>query len=1007
MEKKKDFGLYQGVNKSKIRIEDLITPAWQPKEVADEKKEQESKRYDQQLMPKKKLISQEEILQREKAVADREAAVSLKEKIMAQTEENIGRKEKNMAQNAETIKEKVDLLSQKEKEISRKEKAVAQKEEDMSRKEEDLVRREEDIAEKIKDVAQREEAMSGKKEAMAQREEEISRKEKVMAQKEEEFEKRERLLEKKEKDCLEDIKLKKERCEKEETNLTIRKEAQEESEKILAEREAAVLEREKENREELKKIHKRQNELSNQERDLLTRENNAEAGFASQNQKALENLKKSQAEIQKEITALEQKKQQAEAYLNTEMEKIRDEKMAQVEKELEAYRNVTKAKIDVEINVLRDSAAQTIQDEKALIEAVKKALAKERKEVNEQKIKQDKEQRKIDDANADLDSREAIFREAMDEFEERVSAEVERRIQNTTFQLEQANKDLRSCKARLQEAQNQISVYKDRERAADGMSAEELLVKVEYLREENERLEKEIAQLPKDDQLEAYQTKAENYDRMVRKLHDTSIELEQLKRDREKYMQLEVYLADAKQEANYYKKRIELYQAMIEKYSEEVNRFRSLYEQPKELEGRLDAILAHEFNVLDYADEDDLSEIEWLERIYENCKASGVEFNMRLLKSFHTSLKTAGWSPLTVLAGVSGTGKSLLPEYYCRYGGIYFKPMAVQPDWDSPQSLFGFFNSVDNRFNATTLIRAMTQFVNYDKLRASIQKMLKDKDADAYLQKLAVEDYNLNDAMFLVLLDEMNLAHVELYFSDMLSKLERRRNTDENVDVEIDLGAGMDKFPLELSDNVLWVGTMNEDETTKSLSDKVLDRGNLISFPRPTEFISRTKAMSMPAAPMLRKAVWSKWIDSSVAENEQFKKNVQQYRECLQAVNEYMGKAGRALGHRVWQSIENYMANHPDVIRVFHDKKASDEEKEISMQRAFEEALVHKVMPKLRGIETDGDTRSKCIEPIKAVLFGTEDKKGMAPGLYEDFHNAINNTYETFLWNSAEYLEQE
>ena len=70
----------------------------------------------------------------------------------------------------------------------------------------------------------------------------------------------------------------------------------------------------------------------------------------------------------------------------------------------------------------------------------------------------------------------------------------------------------------------------------------------------------------------------------------------------------------------------------------------------------------------------------------------------------------------------------------------------------------------------------------------------------------------------------------------------------------------------------------------------------------------------------------------------------------------------------------------------------------------FEEALVHKVMPKLRGIETDGDLEKKCINPIKEELFG---KTGLAKGLEKDFKNALENPYETFLWCSAEYLDIE
>ena len=74
------------------------------------------------------------------------------------------------------------------------------------------------------------------------------------------------------------------------------------------------------------------------------------------------------------------------------------------------------------------------------------------------------------------------------------------------------------------------------------------------------------------------------------------------------------------------------------------------------------------------------------------------------------------------------------------------------------------------------------------------------------------------------------------------------------------------------------------------------------------------------------------------------------------------------------------------------------------MTRAFEEALVHKVMPKLRGIETEGDLLKNCINPIKEELFG---KNGLAKGLKNDFDNALNNPYETFLWCSAEYLDFE
>lgn len=836
--------------------------------------------------------------------------------------------------------------------------------------------------------------------------EEILEKEKEVARREDELKKRLEDLDTRTRAAAETQQKEEDRIKQEKEDLENKKRKHADKEKALSEREKGVASDEKKIADDRKKLDKRQSDLDSQERDLIERENNAEAGFTAQNQRSLESLRKSQEKLQGEILALQEKKISAEEELQEELQRIREQKFSLIEKEMEAYKKSVQDKVDAEIKAVKTSAEEAIKREKELLKETRLSLEQERKEVNEQKNTQAKIQRQIADSNADIEAREMLLKEDRADFELKVESEVGKREESVKFELKVAKEDICRLKARLSSAQEKISKYR---RAANGDSAEELLQRIDELKDENKELERENASRLKDDQLIAYQTKAEKYDKTVHECRQVKKELEEARRELEKHTQFEIMLSDARQEVDYYKRMVEIKQLMLQRYSEEVDKFKSLYNQPKELESRLDSVFEHEFNAEEYAVYDpDYTEMDWLEDIYDKCVKSEVVFNKRLLKSFHTSLKTAGWSPLTVLAGVSGTGKSLLPEYYCRYGGIYFKSMAVQPDWDSPQSLFGFFNSIDNRFNATTLIRAMVQFVDYKSLEASVMKILNEArsedDVVAYLQKLAVEKYNLNNAMFMVLLDEMNLAHVELYFSDMLSKLERRRNSDEAVKVEIDMGAGMSKFPLELSDNILWVGTMNEDETTKSLSDKVLDRGNLISFPRPTEFKSRKKIKFESAVKMLEKSTWTRWVDSNVIEDPDFNQLIDKYRESLQRVNGYLGHAGRALGHRVWQSIENYMANHPDVISAFADEKADQNERDKCMQRAFEEALVHKVMPKLRGIETDGDLEKKCINPIKEELFG---KTGLAKGLEKDFKNALENPYETFLWCSAEYLDIE
>ena len=96
-------------------------------------------------------------------------------------------------------------------------------------------------------------------------------------------------------------------------------------------------------------------------------------------------------------------------------------------------------------------------------------------------------------------------------------------------------------------------------------------------------------------------------------------------------------------------------------------------------------------------DPDDLAdEHKWLEHIRVQSKKSGIHFNERQLMAYHTSLKIGEWSPLVVLSGVSGTGKSELPKQYAIHGGMQFLSVPVKPDWDSPASLFGYYNSIEN-----------------------------------------------------------------------------------------------------------------------------------------------------------------------------------------------------------------------------------------------------------------------------------------------------------------------
>jgi hypothetical protein len=195
---------------------------------------------------------------------------------------------------------------------------------------------------------------------------------------------------------------------------------------------------------------------------------------------------------------------------------------------------------------------------------------------------------------------------------------------------------------------------------------------------------------------------------------------------------------------------------------------------------------------------------------------------------------------------------------------------------------------------------------------------------------------------------------------------------------------------------------MNEDETTKTLSDKVIDRGNILSFPRPIKFMRYINKELVSRRPMIRKELWDLWSsqENKPKNSDKLSEIIDSYSDVVMQINLSLRFANRALGHRVWQGIESYMLSHPIVI----NEKNNFDNLKIALKFAFEEALVLKVIPKLRGIELEKEMFKNCFNPIRDLI------EKNANGLLEDFDLAINNqfsTTNTFVWDSARYLEKD
>ena len=700
-------------------------------------------------------------------------------------------------------------------------------------------------------------------------------------------------------------------------------------------------------------------------------------------------LNTQETELTEREIKIKEKENELEEELRKEKTRFELEEKNKVRGELSIYyedsKKLVEERLDKEIDKRRKEKLKEIETEKGKKLKELEELKKEIDKIESQKSENEKlnielnfEKKKI---SQDRENLEIIISEKMKEKEKAYKAELEAKTSKVDSILEYYQE--------LVTKKNQYEIFHDK---YGGIQEIEGIINQKE--KEIDSLREDLAKRPTIEAFEEYdkiKQEFENCKKVNQKLNkelsnynNEIIEIDVLKREKRNLMnQIDSLTLDYSHE----KEEKDKLNARLSRIMTPEGTLLTEAERIQQIKG---SGLDYEVYPEKYS-ENDINELSWLKNIEKTSEEYGIKLNKRILYAFHTALKISDWSIITVLAGVSGTGKSELPKLYARFGGLNFISVPVQPNWDSQESMLGYFNSIDNRFDTQPLLRFLANCIDEEKY---------------------------NKYMSLVLLDEMNLAHVEHYFAEFLSKLEERRGKSKNdlPYIEVKLGANCNSLKLNLIRNILWAGTMNQDETTKSLSDKVLDRGIIINFPRPKTLESRKKMENInkliknKKLKMLPREVWNKWIinreeDSS---SEAQKKRVEEYKKIIEDINNELEKVGRALGHRVWQSIEHYIFNHPYVraqyeIEKKQEKDLGDElsnELKNNMDLAFEDQIVQKVMPKLRGIET----RGKGQEILDEILNILSNKNFV--NLKRDFDFAKEQGFGQFVWGSANYLDK-
>lgn len=279
-------------------------------------------------------------------------------------------------------------------------------------------------------------------------------------------------------------------------------------------------------------------------------------------------------------------------------------------------------------------------------------------------------------------------------------------------------------------------------------------------------------------------------------------------------------------------------------------------------------------------------------------KALGGHYPNGEVRRFHAALNFLSHKHFVILSGLSGTGKTQLALKYARavHGltsntdddPLIFE-CPVRPEWTDPTGLTGYFDVLTNRYVVPT-----------------------------FLEAVLVATAHRESPVF-VILDEMNLARVEYYLSDVLSCMEtqgRLQLHSNSVPLEGTTGASI-RAELPLPGNLFIIGTINVDETTNPVSDKVLDRASVIE-------------MSSVDVPGFLSSLESRYPELNDARAASEAK--------LTKIHGLMQQYGLGFGYRL---IEEFVRYH--AFDSAHLKSTPDD--------VTDQLLVQKVLVKLRGAE--------------------------------------------------------
>nr|WP_240795696.1 DUF3578 domain-containing protein [Bacillus dicomae] len=335
-----------------------------------------------------------------------------------------------------------------------------------------------------------------------------------------------------------------------------------------------------------------------------------------------------------------------------------------------------------------------------------------------------------------------------------------------------------------------------------------------------------------------------------------------------------------------------------------------------------------------------------IDHVSSYIQSKGFYYEKKDLINFFLSLKT---KPFVILSGISGTGKTKIVQWFAESLGAteengQFTLIPVRPDWSDSSDLLGYVN-LQGEFQERPLIKV-----------------------------LEAADANPNRPYFVVL-DEMNLARVEYYFSDFLSVIESRKWKDGKIVTSPVLPESITNKHITIPSNVYIIGTVNMDETTHPLSKKVLDRANTIEFNTVNldyfNFVMDIEEKEAEIASNRSLETEYLHLKECFKENEDLVRNIS---NILIEINKILESVGAQVGYRIRDEICFYMAYN-------------EQGKLLSFDEALDYQIYQKILPRLAG--SDGRTE-EVLKQLYVLCANEEYDSGNNDASYAKYPRSAN-----------------